>query len=280
MALVPFPSQTRSDEESENLPAKPGGFSPFGEDEEPAGEGRMTFLEHLDELRKRITHAVGALLVGFIIAFAFIGRVQDFIYTRLTADIPGGKLIFTEPSEGFMLQIKMAALTGVLIASPYIMLQVWFFIAPGLYAKEKKLAIPFVLSSTALFIAGAAFSHYFVFPAAWRFLASFSNEYIAFTPRIDPVFGMYVKLMLGIGLTFQLPVLMFVLARLGIVTAGFLVRNFKYAVLLIFIFAAVITPDASPVTQLMVGGPMVVLYGIGIAVAWLFGKSKKADPDA
>ena len=278
MALVPFPSQNRQDDE-QNLPAKPGGFSPFGDDEEPAGEGRMTFLEHLDELRKRITHAVGGLLVCFIIAFAFIGRVRDFIYARLTTDIPGGKLIFTEPSEAFMLLIKMAALTGVLIASPYIMLQVWFFIAPGLYAKEKKLAIPFVLSSSALFIAGAAFSHYLVFPAAWKFFASFSNEYISFTPRIDPVFGMYVKLMLGIGLTFQLPVLIFVLARLGIVTAGFLIRNFKYAVLLIFIFAAVVTPDASPVTQVMVGGPMVVLYVVGIAAAWLFGKSKKADPD-
>ena len=277
MALVPFPTQNRDEEQ--NLPAKPGGFSPFGDDEEPAGEGRMTFLEHLDELRKRITHAVVGLLVGFIIAFAFIGRVQAFIYERLTKDIPGGKLIFTEPGEGFMLMIKMAALTGVLIASPYIMLQVWLFIAPGLYAKEKKLAIPFVLSSSLLFIAGAAFSHYLVFPAAWQFFASFSNSYIAFTPRIDPVFGMYVKLALGIGLTFQLPVLMFVLARLGIVTAGFLLRNFKYAVLLIFIFAAVITPDGNPVTQVMVGGPMVVLYLFGIAAAWLFGKSKKPDQD-
>jgi sec-independent protein translocase protein TatC len=275
VALVPFPSQNRDEE---NLPQK-GGFSPFGEEEEPAGEGRMTFLEHLDELRKRITHAVVGLLVGFIASFAFIDQIKEFIYVRLTSEIPGGKLIFTEPSEGFMLTIKMAALTGVLIASPYIMLQVWFFIAPGLYAKEKKLAIPFVLSSSTLFIAGAAFSHYLVFPAAWRFLASFSNEYIAFTPRIDPVFGMYVKLLLGIGLTFQLPVLMFVLARLGIVTAGFLVRNFKYAVLLIFIFAAVVTPDASPVTQLLVGGPMVVLYGFGIAAAWLFGKSKNPDQD-
>jgi len=277
VALVPFPTQNRDEEQ--NLPAKPGGFSPFGDDEEPAGEGRMTFLEHLDELRKRITHAVVGLLVGFIIAFAFIGRVQAFIYERLTKDIPGGKLIFTEPGEGFMLMIKMAALTGVLIASPYIMLQVWLFIAPGLYAKEKKLAIPFVLSSSLLFIAGAAFSHYLVFPAAWQFFASFSNSYIAFTPRIDPVFGMYVKLALGIGLTFQLPVLMFVLARLGIVTAGFLLRNFKYAVLLIFIFAAVITPDGNPVTQVMVGGPMVVLYLFGIAAAWLFGKSKKPDQD-
>lgn len=276
MALVPFPSQNRDEE---NLPQK-GGFSPFGDEEEPVGEGRMTFLEHLDELRKRITHAVLGLVVGFIIAFAFIDRVQSFVYLRLTKDIPGGKLIFTEPGEAFMLMIKMAALVGVLIASPYIMLQVWLFIAPGLYSKEKKLAIPFVLSSSSLFIAGAAFSHYFVFPAAWTFFAGFSNDYIAFTPRIDPVFGMYVKLMLGIGLTFQLPVLMFVLARLGIVTAGFLVKNFKYAVLLIFIFAAVITPDGNPVTQVMVGGPMVVLYLFGIAAAWIFGKSKKPDQDS
>jgi sec-independent protein translocase protein TatC len=277
LALVPFPSQNRNDEE--NLPAK-GGFSPFGEEEEPVGEGRMTFLEHLDELRKRITHAVGGLLVGFIIAFAFINRIFDFVYQRLSAVIPGGKLIYTEAPEMFMLWIKIAALTGVLIASPYIMLQVWLFIAPGLYAKEKKLAIPFVLSSSMLFIGGAAFSHYMVFPAAWNFFAGFGNSYVEFLPRVDPIFGMYVKLMLGIGLTFQLPVIMFVLARLGIVSAAFLTRNFKYAVLFIFIFAAVITPDANPVTQIMVAGPMVVLYLLGIAVAWLFGKSKKSDPDA
>jgi sec-independent protein translocase protein TatC len=278
VALVPFPSQNRQDDE-QNLPAKPGGFSPFGDDEEPASEGRMTFLEHLDELRKRITHAVGGLLVGFIVAFAFINHVFDFVYLRLAGAVPGGKLIYTEAPEMFMLWIKIAVLTGVLIASPYIMLQVWLFIAPGLYAKEKKLAIPFVLSSSALFIGGAAFSHYFVFPAAWNFFAGFSNQYVEFLPRVGPIFGMYVKLMLGIGLTFQLPVLIFVLARLGIVTAGFLLRNFKYAVLLIFIFAAVITPDGNPVTQVMVGGPMVVLYLLGIAAAWLFGKSKKTDPD-
>lgn len=276
MALVPFPNQNR-EEDPRDLPAQQGGFSPFGEQDEEPGEGRMTFLEHLDELRKRITHAVVSLLVGFIVAFAFINRVQAVIYERLTKDIPGGQLIYTEPGEAFFLLLKMAALTGVLIASPYIMWQVWLFIAPGLYAKEKKLAIPFVISSSALFIGGAAFSHYVVFPAAWTFFAGFSNSYIAFTPRIDPVFGMYVKLMLALGLTFQLPVLMFVLARLGIVSAGFLVRNFKYAVLIIFIVAAVVTPDGNPVTQLLVGGPMVVLYLFGIAAAWLFGKSKKSD---
>ena len=276
---MPFPSQNR-DDDRQQLPERPGGFSPFGEEDEETGEGRMTFLEHLDELRKRITHAVSALLVGFIVAFVFIDRVESMIYARLTKDIPGGQLIYTEPGEAFFLMLKMAALTGVLIASPYIMWQVWLFIAPGLYAKEKKLAIPFVVSSSALFIGGAAFSHYVVFPAAWSFFASFSNDFIQFTPRIDPVFGLYVKLMLALGLTFQLPVLIFVLARLGIVTAGWLLKNFRYAVLLIVITAAVVTPDGNPINQLLVAGPMVVLYLIGTAAAWLFGKSNKTDPDS
>lgn len=283
MALVPFPSQSsspakKSDSQSDLESGQSN--SPFeSESLEEPGEGRMTFLEHLDELRKRITHAVVALLVGFVIAFAFINQVFAFVYFRLTKDVPGGKLIFTEPGEAFFLYMKIAALTGVLIASPYIMWQVWLFIAPGLYAKEKRLAIPFVISSSALFIAGAAFSHYVVFPAAWSFFASFSNDFIEFMPRVEPVFGLYVKLMLGLGLVFQMPVLMFVLARLGIVTARFLIKNTKYAILLIFIAAAVITPDGNPVNQLLVGAPMVGLYFVGIVVAWLFGKSKASDSE-
>jgi sec-independent protein translocase protein TatC len=114
-----------------------------------------------------------------------------------------------------------------------------------------------------------------LFPAAWRFFAGFSNDFMVFTPRIDPVFGLYVKLMLGMGLVFQMPMLMLVLARLGIVSAGFLVRNIKYAVLIIFVVAAVITPDGSPVSQALVAAPMFVLYLIGILVAWLFGKQDK-----
>jgi sec-independent protein translocase protein TatC len=274
MALVPFPKR---DEESPQpqTPEPPDLSSPFG-DEEEALDGRMTFLEHLDELRKRITHAVLALLVGFVAAFAFADRTQAFVYARLTADIPGHKLIYTEPGEGFFLYQKIAALSGLILASPYIMWQVWLFIAPGLYAREKKLAIPFVIGSSSLFVAGAAFSHYVLFPAAWRFFAGFSNDFMEFTPRIDPVFGLYVKLMLGMGLVFQMPMLMLVLARLGIVSAGFLARNIKYAVLIIFVLAAVITPDGSPVSQALVAGPMFCLYLIGIGVAWLFGKSDKA----
>lgn len=286
MALVPFPGQAAPDlsDDAElvrpdltDVAAPPPQDTP-AEEEDPL-EGRMTFLEHLDELRKRITHAVLALLVGFLIAFAFVERIFAFVFERLVADVPGKELVYTEPGEAFLLYIKIAVLCGVLIASPYIMWQVWLFIAPGLYANEKKLAIPFVVMSSALFIGGAAFSHYIVFPVAWRFFAGFSTGYLAFMPRVEPVFSMYVKLILALGLVFQLPVMMFVLGKLGLVTAGFLVRNIKYATLIIFIVAALITADASPVNQALVAAPMMALYLISIGIVWLFGKGETADKD-
>ncbi len=287
MALVPFPSTPeRRPDDAEPLPVAPAGFGtvpppPPGdpEDEDPEGalDGRMTFLEHLDELRKRLTHSVVALFVGFLASFAFIGRINEVVYQRLVADVPGGKLIFTEPTEAIFLYIKIAAVAGLLLASPYIMWQVWLFIAPGLYAKEKKLAIPFALGSSTLFVAGAAFSHYVLFPAAWTFFAGFSNEWLEFMPRIAPVWGLYVKLLLAMGLVFQMPVLMFVLARLGIVSAGFLIRNLKYAILIIFVVAAIVTPDPSPVGQVLVAAPMLLLYLLGVGIAYVFGKSPKRD---
>lgn len=255
-------------------PAPPArGTDQEPDDEDPA-EGRMTFLEHLDELRKRITHAVVALFVGFLIAFAVIQPIWEFVFARLTADIPGHKLIFTEPGEAFFLYIKMAAVAGLLISSPYVMWQVWLFIAPGLYQNEKRLAIPFVFFASALFISGAAFSHYLLFPAAWKFFAGFSNEFLEFTPRVEPVWSLYVKLLLAMGIVFQLPMLMFVLARFGAVTTRFLIRNFKYAVLIFFLVAAVITPDGSMIPQIIMAGSMVVLYGIGIGVVAIFGKKR------
>jgi sec-independent protein translocase protein TatC len=283
VAFVPFPGAAAPDANRDtaagpyaanSAPAPVGGGPP--EQEEPV-EGRMTFLEHLDELRKRITHAVVALLVGFLIAFAFIERIWAFVFVRLTADIPDGHLIFTEPSEAFFLWIKMAAIAGLMISSPYIMYQVWLFIAPGLYANEKKLAVPFVVFASGLFLGGAAFSHYVLFPLAWRFFASFSNEFLAFTPRVEPVFGLYIKLLLALGLVFQLPMMMFVLAKLGLVSARFLIRNFKYAVLLIFIVAAVVTPDGSMVVQVVMAAPMIVLYVLSIGIVWTFAKAKPLD---
>jgi sec-independent protein translocase protein TatC len=284
MALVPFPGSSTSDRQDDDVTPYPSTAvaqapppsTPEPEDEEP-GEGRMTFLEHLDELRRRITHAVVALLVGFLIAFAFIERIWLFVFARLTADIPGGQLIYTEPGEAFFLYIKIAAIAGLLISSPYVMWQVWLFIAPGLYANEKKLAIPFAFFASALFISGAAFSHYVLFPLAWRFFAGFSNDFLAFTPRVEPVFSLYVKLILALGLVFQMPMLMFVLAKLGLVTARFLLRNFKYAVLIIFITAAIVTPDGSMVVQVVMAAPMIALYIISIGIAWIFGRKEVAE---
>jgi sec-independent protein translocase protein TatC len=289
MALVPFPGPAAPEppEQSDVTPytvnspppASPPARSAPPDDGEPEEEepieGRMTFLEHLDELRKRITHSVVALFVGFVVAFGFIERVKDFIFARLTADIPGGVLIYTEPGEAFFLYIKMAAIAGVLLSSPYVMYQVWLFIAPGLYANEKRLAVPFVFFATLLFISGAAFSHYLLFPAAWAFFASFSDASLEFTPRIQPVWSLYVKLLLAMGVVFQLPMLMFVLARFGAVTARFLISNFKYAILIFFVVAAIITPDGSMVPQVIMAGSMVVLYIVSIGVVWVFGKKTR-----
>jgi sec-independent protein translocase protein TatC len=276
MALVPFPSQA-----PERLPDDEP--EPDRDDsglEEYEGGGKMSFLEHLDELRKRIIRAVIAVFLGFLIACFFIQQLFDFIMKPLQALLPpGGTLVYTDPTEAFVLYIKIAAIAGLLIASPAVMTQVWLFIAPGLYAHEKKLAIPFVLMSSFFFIAGAAFSHYVVFPMTWQFFVSFTTDYVTFMPRIEPAFGLYMKMLLAFGLVFQMPTVVLFLARMGMVTARFLWRNIKYAILIIFIVAAVITPSADMITQTAMAGPMILLYLISIALAWLFGK-KRVTEDA
>lgn len=276
MALVPF--KKAQDESKPALGQYDGG--PVEPEEDDDLDGRMSFLDHLDELRRRLTHAVVALLVGFLAAFAFAARAQEFVMRPLLATLPpGGEFVFTEPAEAFFLQLKIAAILGLLLASPYVMLQVWLFIAPGLYANEKKFAVPFVLGTTVLFAGGAAFSHYVVFPAAFSFFGSFSTEQVRFMPRIAPVFGMYAWLLLAMGVIFQMPMLVMVLARLGLVTAGFLARHIKYAILIIFVIAAVATPSPDPVSQTVVAAPMIVLYLLSIGIAWIFQRRREKDDE-
>lgn len=237
--------------------------------------GKMSFLEHLDELRRRLIICASSLLVGFVVGLIFIDRIFAFIMKPLQAVLPnGGKLIYTEPTEAFMLYMKIAALVGLFLAAPVILHQLWLFVAPGLYAHEKRLAIPFVLFSTVFFILGAAFSHYIVFPWAWQFFAQFTTDYMQFTPRIAPTFSLYVRMLLGLGAVFEMPTLVLFLARVGVVTPRLLWRNFKYAILIIFIIAAIITPDPNPVSQILVAGPMVALYVFSIGVAWIFGRRR------
>jgi sec-independent protein translocase protein TatC len=265
MALVPFPSASPvpRDPDDEEL-----------QDDDGAG-GKMSFLEHLDELRKRLIASVYALVFGCVIGFVFVGKIQEFIMLPLWQLMPAGtKLMYTAPTEGFMLMMKIGALAGLFVALPFIIFQLWLFIAPGLYSNEKRFAVPFVLLGTVFFVVGAAFSHYVAFPYTWKFFLGFETAYLEFRPKISDVFSLWVKMLLAFGVIFQMPTLVFFLARMGMVTAGFLIRHTKYAVLIIFILGAVLSPGTDVVSQALMAGPMIVLYGLSIGIAWLFAKRK------
>ena len=237
-------------------------------------DGAMSFLDHLDELRKRLIVSIAAVFVGVIVAFGFVDQIAAFMMQPLQEALPpGGTLIYTDPTEAFFLYIKMASLAGVFLAAPVILWQFWLFVAPGLHAHEKKLAIPFVLFSTLFFLAGGLFSHAVAFPWAWRFFASFETEFMAFMPRVGPIFSFYTHMLLGFGIVFQMPTLAFFLARVGLITPRFLIKNAQYAVLGVFVVAAVLTPTTDPVGLFLMAGPMLGLYGVSIVIAWAFGRS-------
>ncbi len=274
MALVPFPNKASQAVDE---------LDPDWDDHQPesAEGGRMSFLDHLDELRRRIIYSLLAVGVGFAVAFYFIGDLFAFIMVPMQQMLPDGQtLIYTDPSEAFFLQIKIGLMAGLILASPVVASQVWLFIAPGLYSHEKKLAIPFILMSTVFFVGGSAFSHYQVFPIVWRFFVGFTNDFLTFTPRVEPAFSMYLRLVLAMGLTFQLPTIVLFLARMGMITPRFMIKNFKYAVMIIILAAAVLSPDGGGVGMLAMGGPVVILYVFSIGLAWMFGKKRKIEaPD-
>jgi len=268
MALVPFPG-TQS-----------GAYKELPPDEEDdlLGVGKMSFLEHLDELRKRIVRSCLAVAVGILVTFAFINPIFNFILAPTRRALPPGvRLIYTQPGEAFSLYITVALIAGAVVAAPYIMYQVWMFIAPGLYSNEKRMAIPFVLFTTIGFIAGAAFNHFIAFPFMMAFFASFNTPDLAFMPKLEDVFGLYTKMLVGMGLVFQMPTVVYFLARIKLITAKFLAANFKYAFLIIFIVAAVITPTGDMMTQTIFAAPMVGLYLLSIAIAWIVGPKHIGD---
>jgi len=277
VALVPFPTNRDAAPVPDDDVDRGRGRLEDDVDADDAG-GKMSFLEHLDELRRRIIFAVASVLVGFVISFFFINGIFDFIMRPLQQLLPpGGTLVYTDPTEAFLLYIKIALIAGLILASPAVMLQVWLFVAPGLYSHEKKWAIPFVVMSSFFFVAGAAFSHYVVFPLTWRFFISFTTDILTFMPRVEPAFSIYLRLLIAFGLVFQMPTLVLFLARMGVVSARFLIRNFKYAVLIMVVASAVITPDGGGVSLVAMTGPMILLYGLSIGLAWLFGKKKAAE---
>jgi sec-independent protein translocase protein TatC len=266
MALVPFPQKSTSSAPDDD---------DWEDDDSESEQGKMSFLDHLDELRRRIIYSLLALFVGLVISLFFISPIFQFIFQPMQALLPPGQtLIYTDPSEAFFLQIKIALMAGLILASPVVASQLWLFIAPGLYAHEKKLAVPFVIMSSTLFVAGAAFAHYLVFPIVWRFFVSFTNDFLTFMPRVEPAFSMYLRLILALGITFQLPTIVLFLARLGVITPRLMIRHFKYAVLIIVIASAALSPDGGGVGMLAMGGPVIILYILSIGLAWVFGKKR------
>jgi len=235
----------------------------------------MTFLEHLEDLRKRIFYSFLALIIAVIPAWFFHKDIYNILARPVTQYLPeGDKLAFIKLTEPFMLYIKVSLLTAILFTSPFLFLQFWYFVAPGLYRKEKKYVIPFVLFSSFFFILGALFGYFIVFPWACRFFLGMGADFQAVI-TVGEYFSLAFRVLLGIALVFELPTLVFFLSRMGIITARWMVKNFKYAVLFIFIIAAIITPTPDMVTQSIIAIPMLGLYGLSILIALIFGKKRE-----
>jgi sec-independent protein translocase protein TatC len=238
---------------------------------------RMTLLDHLDELRRRILASVIALLVAFLASWYFAPTVFHWLQKPILDVLPpGDKLAFTELSGPFMLYIKVALLTAIFAASPFLLLQLWLFLRPGLYRRERRLAAPFIVFTTLFFVAGGYFGYRVAFPLVVRFLLGVGEDFKQVV-TINAYFSMMSKILLGLGLVFEMPMLIFFLARFGIVSARQLLRWFRWAVLLIFVIAALITPTPDIATQTVFAVPMILLYLLGVGVAAIFGRKREAD---
>ena len=226
----------------------------------------MSLMEHLEELRTRLLWCVGFLLAGFAVAYFFHVRLYNYVQKPVT-DL-GLKLNFTHPTDGLNLYLKTSFVGGAILASPFILYQVWLFISPGMYANEKKYVWPFMFATVGLFLCGAWFGYHWVLPGAMKvLLLDFGKNYNHMI-TIDEYTGFFLAVILGLGITFELPILIFFLSLFGIVDAKFLLRHFRYALLAIFIVAAIICPTPDPIGMCLFATPMLALYFLGVAIAF------------
>ncbi|CAN5618969.1 twin-arginine translocase subunit TatC [soil metagenome] len=227
----------------------------------------MSLMEHLEELRKRLIRSVIFLVIGFAIAYAFHEKLYGIIQKPL--DDLHIALNFTHPTDGLNLYLKTAFLGGALLASPFILYQIWLFISPGMYSNEKKYVWPFMTATVGLFLAGAWFGYHWVLPGAIRVLV------LDFGKRFHPILTIedytqfFLSVILGLGICFELPILIFFLSLFGIVDAKFLLKHIRYAILVIFLISAIICPLPDPVSMCLFASPMLALYMIGVGVAFL-----------
>ncbi len=238
---------------------------------------RMTLIEHLEELRARLMWSIVAVFVGFLLCWYWAQPIFAWMAMPITQFLPAGdKLAFTGLVDPFMLYMKVALLAGIFLASPVVLWQFWLFVSPALYRHERRLVVPFVTLTTVFFLSGGYFGYKVAFPMVVKFLLSVGKDFRQVI-TINEYFAMASKVILGLGLVFELPVLIMVLARFGIVTAKLLLKYFRFAVLIIFIIAAIITPTPDIPTQCVFALPMIGLYLLGVLVAWLFGKKRPVE---
>jgi len=238
---------------------------------------KQPFMSHLEELRKRLINCAISVGLGFIICYLFKEELFKILMLPLKNQMPeGDRVIFTNLPEMFFTYIKTAFVGGIVISSPFIFHQLWLFIAPGLYQHEKRYLIPFVLSSSLLFLAGTLFAYFVVFPFGFKFFLGFANDYIQALPSVKQYFSFSIKLLLAFGLIFQLPVVVFFISKMGLLGPDTLKKNRKYALLLIFVIAAILTPP-DVITQFMMAGPLLILYEISIWVSAIASKGKAED---
>ena len=251
------------------------------EEEQGGGDelhGQMSFLDHLEELRRRIIHMLIAVGIAFAACWTFAIPLFNIVQKPVQKALGNQQLVFLTITEPFNLQLKIALTAAIFLASPFIMAQVWLFVAPGLYKRERRYAAPFIICSSILFILGGVFGYYVAFPFAVQFLISMGRD-MGLTAQVTAgdYFDKFIMIELGLGIVFEIPALIFVLARFGLVTAGFLLRNTKYAVLIAFVVAAIITPTSDIPNMMIMAVPMIMLYLFGVIVAFFFGKKREAE---
>jgi len=244
-------------------------------------EEKSPFTEHLGELRDRLIHAFIAVGIGFVAAYFFKEQLFEILTAPLvTAMAKSGnaKLIFTGLPEAFFTYLKVALLAGIILATPVLFYEFWMFVSPGLYREEKKYILPIIMLSVMFFIAGASFGYFVVFPYGFQFFLGFTTETIQAMPSMKEYLSFASKMLLAFGFVFELPLVLTFLSRMGLVTPAFLKQNRKYALLLFFVGAAIITPP-DVVTQIMMAMPLIILYEVGITGARIFARSAPARED-
>lgn len=247
---------------------------------EDSNETKMPITSHLEELRKRLVRSLIAIGIGMGICYNFKEKLFDVLTYPLTTALPKNSyMIFTSLPEAFFNYLKISFFAGLMLASPYVLYQIWKFVSPGLYQSEKKYVLPFVLVATLLFASGVAFCYFLVLPPAFKFFTDFSTDFLKPMLSLREYLSLALKLLLVFGLMFEIPVFLFFMAKIGIITPAFLAKQRKYAILIIFIAAAILTPTPDAFTQILMAVPMMVLYEISIIIIRV-GVKKKAEAPA